>query len=65
VNYSEAVAAVSNGLYAWRTSWTAAYIFWRENEIQVNNAGTWSAYSPTEEDEIAHDWDTGDHPPKL
>jgi hypothetical protein len=70
MNYSSAAGQVRAGKYAWwsgldggspgsyiHLSGTAIYLY--------NSEGIGTPYIPTEGDQTATTWDTGDHPPGL
>jgi hypothetical protein len=71
MNYSSAITEVRAGKYAW---WSGlddgrdgSYIhLFGESEIYLyNSRGIGNPYMPTEGDQTATTWDTGDHPPGL
>jgi hypothetical protein len=71
MNYSSAVAAVRSGKYAWWSGLdggkAGSYIhLFGDTAIYLYNfEGIGTLYVPTEGDQTATTWDTGDHPPGL
>jgi hypothetical protein len=64
MNYSQAIAQVNNGKYAWRLDWTGKWIWLQNGQVWVTDSGPGGEpYHPTPDDVAATNWDSGDHPP--
>jgi hypothetical protein len=62
MTYDEAIAAVENGMYAWRHAWAAgSYIHLNGTQIYMYPAD--APYAASTSDQQATDWFEGDRPP--
>lgn len=64
MNYTQAIAALSNGKYVWRTSWPDSWLSLILGKIYISTPPSPAQlYQPTQQDRDASDWAEGDRPP--